>query len=236
MPRHKGENRVVYVINNAFMKNIILLLIAIMLCDFALAKKPYDIEYAKKIAKENGAPGIVSTYKGQRVYFDPNRKEYLTHASFVYRYGRSVVNKLDSIYIAGIKRHSDINSYNTSGYSRKHRSYKIMFDHKKTITGSSMIGFSVGAYMIGSSIIDSRAKTLKKELAADKITLNEYNNSIESLGKTKRAMGYVCGGISIAGAIVVLTGICRDYADGIDLGHNFTVSDNGAGISLTKKF
>lgn len=99
-----------------------------------------------------------------------------------------------------------------------------------------MIGFSVGAYMIGSSIIDSRARTFEKELADDKITLDDYNNNIESLGKTKRAIGYVCGGISLAGAIVVLTGIYKDYAEGIDLGHNFTVSDNGAGISLTKKF
>lgn len=214
------------------MKKILLLLTAILLWGTSFAKKPYNIEEAKEIAQLNKAPGLVTTYKGQRVYFDPNRKEYLTHTSFVYRYGRSVVNKLDSIYLAEIKGHSNINS---SGY-RKHRSYKIMFDHKQTITGSAMIGFSVGAYMIGSSIIDSRARTFEKELADDKITLDDYNNNIESLGKTKRAIGYVCGGISLAGAIVVLTGIYKDYAEGIDLGHNFTVSDNGAGISLTKKF
>ena len=215
------------------MKKILLLLLSAILCSTALAKKPYNIEEAKEIAQLNKAPGLVTTYKGQRVYFDPNRKEYLTHTSFVYRYGRSVVNKLDSIYIAGIKRDSQKAYLAADSYRSE---YKIRIRPRNIISGSAMIGVSAGAYMIGSSIIDSRAKTLEKELADDKITLNEYNNSIESLGKTKRAMGYVCGGISIAGAIVVLTGICRDYADGIDLGHNFTVSDNGAGISLTKKF
>ena len=215
------------------MERILILLTAILLCETSFAKKPYNIKEAKEIAQLNKAPGLIATYKGRRVYFDPDQKQYLTYDSFVYRYGQSVVNKLDSIYIAGIKRDSQKAYLAADSYRSE---YKIRIRPRNIISGSAMIGVSAGAYMIGSSIIDSRAKTLEKELSDDKITINEYNNSIESLNNTKRAMGYVCGGISLAGAIVVITGIYKDYANGIDIGHNFTVSDNGAGISLTKKF
>ena len=70
----------------------------------------------------------------------------------------------------------------------------------------------------------------------NKIANESDVEKISSLAKTKRTVGFVCAGTSVIGIVVVLTGLHKEYAQGIEIGHNLTVSDYGAGISLTKKF
>lgn len=224
------------------MKKILLLLVAVFVFGITFAQKPYNIEEAKRIAEANNYPGLVAMQDGRRVYFDPEDKEYLSEYLFELKYGRETTKKLYEIYKTERKNGKailKIKSNNSDSYSAENdqpRRYKLAFNHKHTIIGTAAIGVAAGSYMIGRSVIDSRIESLGRDLADGEISTNDYNHKIESLGKTKRTMGYICGGVSIVGAIVVITGMYKDYDGDINLGHNFAVSDYGAGIRLTKRF
>lgn len=238
------------------MKKLLLTLIVVLLSGTVYAQKQYDIKEAQEIAKLNKAPGLTTTYKGVRVYFDPSDKKYYMEEPFKRKYGNKTVETLDSLYKVELSknaivsgsyqheissqkqiasadnqtaspflaksfgsRHADIYQFDNKG-----RSFKWKLTPLNTVVGSSMIGASAAAYMLTSSIIDNK---MANESDVEKIS---------SLAKTKRTVGFVCAGTSVVGIVVVLTGLHKEYAQGIEIGHNLTVSDYGAGISLTKKF
>lgn len=224
------------------MKKILLTLIVVLLSGTVYAQKQYDIEKAINIAKSSNGPCIVSVWKGNKVYFDPQWRQYLTANKFENRYGEETRIMLDSLYEKGELCRSDtqkkndnvaspflaknFGSRNTdrSEFDNRGRSFKWKLTPLNTVVGSSMIGASAAAYMLTSSIIDNK---MANESDIEKIS---------SLAKTKRTVGFVCAGTSVVGIVVVLTGLHKEYAQGIEIGHNLTVSDYGAGISLTKKF
>lgn len=224
------------------MKKFLLTLIVVLLSGTVYAQKQYDIEKAINIVKSSNDPCIVSEWKGSKVYFDPQWRQYLTAEKFENRYGEETRIMLDSLYEKGelcqpnIQKNNDktaspflaknFGSRNTdrSKFDNRGRSFKWKLTPLNTVVGSSMIGASAATYMLTSSIIDNK---MANESDVEKIS---------SLAKTKRTVGIVCAGTSVIGIVVVLTGLHKEYAQGIELGHNLTVSDYGAGISLTKKF
>lgn len=237
------------------MKKIFLLILVALISGTTFAQKKYDVKEAEEAAKLNHAPGLVSSYKGRRVYYDPQGRQYLTEDHFKKKYGQNTISLLDSLYINGLLRSpkqretpvAESNGRNTSvltprGFyrdchiDRSDKAYKLKISTENLVVGSSLIGVSAATYMFSHSIISDKVKNLGDDFNNGKIKSESYQNKVESLEKTKRTMGYVCAGTSLAGVIVILTGLHKEYASGVNLGHNMTVSDCGAGISLTKKF
>lgn len=223
------------------MKKILLALIILLFSGVAFAQdkapKKYDIKEAQEIAEINRIPGLVTTSHGRRVYFDPKIMQYVSEEQIVKKYGQKTVKMLDQWYISNIlnKQNDNVSSpflaksfgnrnADISKFDNKGRSFKWKLTPLNTVIGSSMIGASAATYMLTSSIIDNK---MANESDVEKIS---------SLAKTKRTVGFVCAGTSVIGIVVVLTGLHKEYAQGIEIGHNLTVSDYGAGISLTKKF
>ena len=62
---------------------------------------------------------------------------------------------------------------------------------------------------------------------------NTYDNDYAD---TQRIIYYSCAGVSLAGIIVILTGLHKEYIDGIKVAENWVIKDNGAGLSLSCKF
>lgn len=248
---------------------VFLFVLTTLLTTTVFAQQPYNIEAAQKMATENNAPGLAATYKGVRVYFDPDDKKYYMEESFKRKYGQRVVRSLDSLYKAqnimlmlaagqsdatarqldvqsqdiSMKKHESKNSFLAKSYrGRRMDEYRrdyngMQFKWKlkplNTVLGSSIIGTSAAVYFMGSSIIESKINDLKESDFNDP---NDYSKEVKSLGRTRRTIGYVCAGTSVAGAIVILTGLYREYSDGVNIGHNMTISDAGVGISFTRKF
>lgn len=229
------------------MKKLLLTIIVLLISGVAFAQKEYNITEAQEAAKINKAPALVTTYGGRRVYYDYHANQYLFEDPFVKKYGRETLKTLDKMYLEGAsfkepeKPHpSHIVNPKTmsreSGIDPQGYRYKLKIRPYNLVIGTSIIGASAATYMLTSSISSSRIKSLGDDLAKGDINSDEYAKKVDSMDKTKRTVGYVCAGTSLAGVIVVLTGLYREYDNGIRLGHNFTVSDYGAGISLTKKF
>ena len=223
------------------MKKLLLILIIILVSFSAFAQdkapKEYDIKEAQEIVEINRFPGLVTTSEGRRVYFDPKVMQYVNEERIVKKYGRKTVKMLDEWYVSNIlnkqiasmqDRSQGILSQNTNKsnlkYDDHNKSYILKVRTENLVIGTSMIGASAAAYMLTNSIIENK---LKDEMDVDEIA---------SLSKTKRTVGYVCAGTSLVGVIVVLTGLHKEYGNRVKLAHNLTISDYGAGISLTKKF
>ena len=238
------------------MKKLLLTFIIILISGITFAQdrdsvkyKSYDIEKAVSIIKSSPyAPGLITTYKGRRVYFDYKSDQYILEEHFARRYGPGMVKAMDELYIKQREEYQrKIEMQKTlecqrptfkpdQGIDDEGKKYKLKLKPRNLVIGTSVIGASAAVYMLTSSAVSTRSKGLAEELANHDIDSDEYAKEIESLDKTKRTVGFICAGTSLAGVIVVLTGIYRDYDNGINLGHNFTVSDYGAGISLTKRF
>lgn len=220
----------------------IALIFALLVCSFATAQTTYDFKEAEKIVKESKAPGLVSTYKGRRVYFDYEAKQYLLDEHFKKRYGKNTLDKLDELYINSLsfadreRQDVETNLMHPIAPRNFNYSYKWKLRTENLVIGTSAIGASATAYMLSRSIISSKTKNLANRYADGKMKLDDYNDKVASLDKTNRTVGYVCAGVSLAGVVVVLMGLHKEYTDGLNIGHNIIVSDNGGGISITKKF
>lgn len=224
------------------MKKLLLTFIILLISGAAFAQdqdsvkkyKVYDIDKAMKITKSTKGTGLVSTWKGRRVYFDYRTDKYLLEEHFARKYGMKTVKTLDKIYLKGElfeqssknqpSQHGNLQLSPGDGANYRGSTYKLKMRPYNLVIGASVIGVSATAYMLTSSVIEDK---IKNETDLDKIS---------SLSATKRTVGYICAGTSLAGVIVVLTGLHREYGNGVNIGHNFTVSDAGGGISITKKF
>lgn len=108
--------------------------------------------------------------------------------------------------------------------SKQEKDYKITIAPKNIVIGSSMIGASAAAYMISTSLINN---SINKTKDLDKI---------EKLNNTHNAMGYICGGVSLFGTLVIIGGLKKEYTQyGLGVGRN-TYIDITGGMSLTKVF
>lgn len=228
------------------MRRILLTAIILLLSTAVFAQKNYDIKEAEEIAKINHAPALVTSYKGRRVYYDYRSNQYLLEEHFAKKYGMPTVKALDQMYLKGklfeapiaepSVKHTQPKLYIDEGIDYQGYKYKLKMNPRNLVAGTAVIGASAAAYMLTSSITSSRAKKLGEDLANGDISADDFAKKVESMDKTNRTVGYICAGTSLAGVIVVLTGLHKEYAQGVNLGHNFTVSDCGAGLSLTKKF
>lgn len=240
------------------MKKLLLTFIITLISGIAFAQdqdsvkgyRVYNIEHATKWAKQDGAPGIISSYKGRRVYYDYRAHQYLLEEDFVRKYGSETRKTLDKLWLKAQLYEEPLTKRDSWAPKPKHIDQKLSrgtgkdalgqfswkMDPRHITVGASLIGASAAVYMLTSSAVSTRSKGLAEELANHDIDSDEYAKKIESLDKTKRTVGYVCAGTSLAGVIVVLTGLHKEYANGIKLAHNLTISDYGAGISLTKRF
>lgn len=211
----------------------------------------YNIEHATKWAKQDGAPGIISSYKGRRVYYDYRGHQYLLEEDFVRKYGSATRKALDKLWLKyklyeepqvksdfWVKKPKQVNTdkANKDYFRGQGKDVTGQFtwkmDPRHITIGASLIGASAAAYMLTSSAVSIRSKNLAEEIK----DAEDLAEEIKSLDKKKQTVGFICAGVSVAGVIVVLTGLHKEYANGVKLAHNLTISDYGAGISLTKKF
>ena len=74
-------------------------------------------------------------------------------------------------------------------------------------------------------------------MISDNIAREADINKIKSLGNTQRTIGYACAGVSLAGVIVLITGVYRDYhpVKGFAVGNNLHINGN-AGVSMALTF
>ena len=100
------------------------------------------------------------------------------------------------------------------------RLYKWKLHSTNTLVGSCLIGGSVTAALLSNAILSQKAE-------------NTYDNDYAD---TQRIIYYSCAGVSLAGIIVILTGLHKEYIDGIKVAENWVIKDNGAGLSLSCKF
>lgn len=241
------------------MKKLLLTFIITLISGIAFAQdqdsvkgyRVYNIEHATKWAKQDGAPGIISSYKGRRVYYDYRAHQYLLEEDFVRKYGSETRKTLDKLWLKAqlyeepltkgeswapkkVKSADQKLSRGTGKDALGQFSWKM--DPRHITIGASLIGASAAAYMLTNSIASAKAKSIQEELATSNNGSDTLTKELESWEKTKRTVGYISAGVSVAGVIVVLTGLHKEYANGIKLAHNLTISDYGAGISLTKRF
>jgi len=243
------------------MKKLLLTFIITLISGIAFAQdqdsvkeyRVYNIEQATKWAKQDGAPGIISSYKGRRVYYDYRAHQYLLEEDFVRKYGSETRKTLDKLWLKAqlyeepltkgeswapkkVKSADQKLSRGTGKDALGQFSWKM--DPRHITIGASLIGASAAAYMLTSSIASTKSKSIQEELSGSKDSNKSETlaKELESWEKTKRTVGYISAGVSVAGVIVVLTGLHKEYANGIKLAHNLTISDYGAGISLTKRF
>lgn len=237
------------------MKKLLLTFIIILISGIAFAQdqdsvkgyRVYNIEHATKWAKQDGAPGIISSYKGRRVYYDYRAHQYLLEEDFVRKYGSETRKTLDKLWLKAqlyeepltkgeswapkkVKSADQKLSRGTGKDALGQFSWKM--DPRHITIGASLIGASAAAYMLTSSAVSIRSKNLAEEIK----DAEDLAEEIKSLDKKKQTVGFICAGVSVAGVIVVLTGLHKEYANGVKLAHNLTISDYGAGISLTKRF
>lgn len=88
--------------------------------------------------------------------------------------------------------------------------FKYRLDPVSLVTGGSMIGVSLAVYALTNSIV------------SDEMSVATDPNKIKSIGETQRIVGYVCAGVSIAGVVVLLSGLHKEYKQG----KGFIVDDN----------
>lgn len=100
--------------------------------------------------------------------------------------------------------------------------YKWKLKTTNTVVGSCLIGGSVTIALLSNAILSQKAEN----------TYNNYN----SYADTQRIIYYSCAGLSLAGIIVILTGLHKECTDGIALSDNWTIKDCGGGLSLSHKF
>lgn len=241
------------------MKKLLLTFIIILISGIAFAQdqdsvkgyRVYNIEHATKWAKQDGAPGIISSYKGRRVYYDYRGHQYLLEEDFVRKYGSATRKALDKLWLKyklyeepqvksdfWVKKPKQVNTdkANKDYFRGQGKDVTGQFtwkmDPRHITIGASLIGASAAAYMLTSSAVSIRSKNLAEEIK----DAEDLAEEIKSLDKKKQTVGFICAGVSVAGVIVVLTGLHKEYANGVKLAHNLTISDYGAGISLTKRF
>lgn len=241
------------------MKKLLLTFIIILISGIAFAQdqdsvkgyRVYNIEHATKWAKQDGAPGIISSYKGRRVYYDYRGHQYLLEEDFVRKYGSATRKALDKLWLKyklyeepqvksdfWVKKPKKVNTdkANKDYFRGQGKDVTGQFtwkmDPRHITIGASLIGASAAAYMLTSSAVSIRSKNLAEEIK----DAEDLAEEIKSLDKKKQTVGFICAGVSVAGVIVVLTGLHKEYANGVKLAHNLTISDYGAGISLTKRF
>lgn len=241
------------------MKKLLLTFIIILISGIAFAQdqdsvkgyRVYNIEHATKWAKQDGAPGIISSYKGRRVYYDYRGRQYLLEEDFVRKYGSATRKALDKLWLKyklyeepqvksdfWVKKPKQVNTdkANKDYFRGQGKDVTGQFtwkmDPRHITIGASLIGASAAAYMLTSSAVSIRSKNLAEEIK----DAEDLAEEIKSLDKKKQTVGFICAGVSVAGVIVVLTGLHKEYANGVKLAHNLTISDYGAGISLTKRF
>lgn len=157
-----------------------------------------------------------------------------------------------------------VKNQNAKYMESQKESYTIKMRPKNVIIGSALIGTSVAAYAITYSALSGKINSLSKDLSTttnqmselnlkysnnqiskadytksmEQLTAdsNSYSDRMNSAQRGQRIAGYVCGGVSIAGVICIITGIYKEKNNGMPIAENWSMRDNGAGLSLTRSF
>lgn len=154
-------------------------------------------------------------------YYDSDAQQYVTKSDYIRKYGRTSFKK---------------NLYKSKNITEERA---ISLNLRNVTAGSCFIGASLSAFLITDAAlaksIDNKTKELT-ELAnatqsqvsnAEKI--KNINDKINSLDKARTTMKYVYAGTSIAGIIIILSGL--EYTnDGVKVAEN--LSFNGSGMTV----
>lgn len=154
-----------------------------------------------------------ATYAQTRLYPDKQTGEYITESEFINKYGKEEFRSLN----------------NQFRETKPSREYSLKLNSTNLIIGVTSIGVSLSAYAISNSLISDKIESLDLN--------DDYEKKLKSLNNTKNTVGYICGGVSLAGVIVILTGIQKEYKP--NLGFNLkgnTYLDSNNGVSLAISF
>lgn len=153
----------------------------------------------------------------QILYLDKETQEYITKTEFLDKYGRDAFRSLQ----IGVKT----TAHAVKNQQAQVRGYVYKLKPSHTLAGCSMIGASVAAYALSNSIINQK---IGKEDDMDKAA---------TLNKTGRTIGYICAGVSVAGIVVLITGLHKEYNPnkGIAVANNCYIDAN-AGVSMALTF
>lgn len=174
---------------------------------------------------------ISTTYGYVNGYYDAATQQYLTKSDYISKYGKdSFKQNLDNYKssIAKDKKAAD-------NLSMKHLSLRP----KNVIAGASIIGLSVPVLIATDVAFAKSIENKMTELAelqipnnrgeVDNNKIEKTQNKINSLQKAQKTMKWVCAGTSLAGVVVLLTGL--EYTnDGVKVTDN--LSFNGSGMTV----
>lgn len=136
--------------------------------------------------------------------------------------------------------------------------YKLKLRTGTTIAGTVMIGTSFAAYAISNTSYSDRLSrandkytgeltTLADKKAMGVLTTAQYNIEVEKINtrmnddisgikNRQKTLNYVCAGASIAGIIVIVAGLHKEYtSNGIRVAENLYCDplNNGVAFSIT---
>lgn len=94
---------------------------------------------------------------------------------------------------------------------------KLKLKPVNTVVGASLIGASAASYAISASFIST-------------------SKNIKDYRKSMRIAGITCGAGCIIGAIVILSGLHKEYDGSIQVADNVVVSDLGTGLGVGVRF
>jgi len=77
---------------------------------------------------------------------------------------------------------------------------------------------------------------LQKTLDAANAAAKAKSDETDNLRRTKSTIGYIAGGVSLVGVVVVLTGLSKEYNAGLKVSRNTYFNTTETGFSLTKRF
>lgn len=174
-------------------------------------------------AIEDNSVQLIRNYKGINMYYHKNTNRYYTYDKMVSLFGEDNANNI----INDLKAQQSLlkaQSHVVKNKKAIQENSKIILKSNNLVVGCSMIGGALGIYAIGNEIINSSAK---KVTDVDKL---------KKMDSSRAAVAWVSGAVSVAGVVVILTGIQKVKAEGYEIGKNAYLDSANGGVKFTMKF
>ena len=174
-------------------------------------------------AIEDNSIQLMRIYQGVSMYYHRNTNKYYTYDRIVALFGQenadNIVNDINARNYL-IKAQTQIKKNKRAIQENS----KIIVKSNNLVIGCSMIGGALGIYAIGNEIINSK---MSKETDVDKL---------KKMRSSSSAVAWVSGAVSVAGVVVILTGIQKVHPEGFEIAKNTYIDSSDAGLKLTMKF
>lgn len=152
-------------------------------------------------------PGMTVT-----LHLDPATGEYVEKQELRQRYNGKMPN------IVSERKNTPRSVIEKSAVKFRPQTYRWKLNTTHTVVGSCMIGGALTTALLSSAILSEKTS---------------YNSNP---AETQRIIYYTCAGVSLAGAIVILTGLHKEYDRGVSVSGNWRIEDSTSGLALTKRF